>query len=29
MSSRVPREVKEFVAERASYRCEYCLSPSQ
>ena len=27
MSSRVPREVKEFVAERSGYRCEYCLSP--
>ncbi len=27
MSSRVPREVKEFVAERAGYRCEYCHSP--
>ena len=29
MSSRVPREVKEFVAESAGYRCEYCLSPMQ
>ena len=27
MSSRVPLEVKELVAARAKYRCEYCLSP--
>ena len=25
----MPREVKEFVAESAGYRCEYCLSPMQ
>lgn len=29
MSSKVPADIRQLVAERASFRCEYCLIPEQ